>query len=106
MAGAAAEGEASLSEAEQDQGIDEGGAESDAFEGEAESGSSESSSAPDGDTREVRPEPFEHTFGAQAHPAETTVSDPSPVTPAGGAEAPKAESHEPPSADPSASSEQ
>jgi hypothetical protein len=29
------------------------------------------------DTRTVRPEPFEHTFGAQAHPAEPAASDPS-----------------------------
>lgn len=28
------------------------------------------------DSRTARPEPFEHTFGAQAHPAETQASDP------------------------------
>ena len=28
------------------------------------------------DSRTARPEPFEHTFGAQAHPAETATSDP------------------------------
>jgi hypothetical protein len=30
----------------------------------------------DSDRREARPEPFEHTFGAQAHPAEDAASDP------------------------------
>ena len=28
------------------------------------------------DSRAARPEPFEHTFGAQAHPAEAAASDP------------------------------
>lgn len=28
------------------------------------------------DGRTARPEPFEHTFGAQAHPAESAASDP------------------------------
>lgn len=28
------------------------------------------------DSRSARPEPFEHTFGAQAHPAEQAASDP------------------------------
>ena len=28
------------------------------------------------DNRSARPEPFEHTFGAQTHPAEQAVSDP------------------------------
>ncbi|HUR34753.1 MAG TPA: hypothetical protein VM032_13215 [Vicinamibacterales bacterium] len=31
------------------------------------------------DSRQARPEPFEHTFGAQAHPAEPATSDPSAV---------------------------
>jgi hypothetical protein len=34
------------------------------------------------DSRHSRPEPFEHAFGAQAHPAETTASDPGTVAPA------------------------
>jgi hypothetical protein len=36
-----------------------------------------SRSAPVADSRSARPEPFEHTFGAQAHPAEPTAGDPS-----------------------------
>jgi len=32
------------------------------------------------DSRTARPEPFEHTFGAGAHPSERTMSDPGQVT--------------------------
>ena len=34
------------------------------------------------DSRVSRPEPFEHTFGAHAHPAEVTAKDPSHTAPA------------------------
>lgn len=34
------------------------------------------------DNRSARPEPFEHTFGAQAHPAEQAASDPTHAHPA------------------------
>jgi hypothetical protein len=67
------------------------------------------------DNRIVRPEPFEHTFGAQAHPAETATGDPSHSSaPASSSEAPEqqnqttdpAPAQEPPPADPSATPEQ
>jgi hypothetical protein len=47
------------------------------------------------DHRLTRPEPFEQTFGAQAHPAEPAVADPaerpapSPVPGGGGTEEPQ-----------------
>ena len=81
----------------------EGGADTDADANAA--ASSEHTSAPD--SRTARPEPFEHTFGAQAHPAETATSDPThsasttPSTPRT-----SAASAEPASADPSATPEQ
>ena len=56
------------------------------------------------DSRAARPEPFEHAFGAQTHPAEPATSDPAhSAAPASGAsqgDEPKAP--EPPAADPSA----
>ncbi len=66
-------------------------------------------SAPD--SRTARPEPFEHTFGALAHPAETATGDPThsasttPGTPLGTTRT-SAASAEPASADPSATPEQ
>ena len=62
--------------------------------------------APDG--RVARPEPFEHTFGAQAHPAETAASDPAaePAAPPAPAAAPSEPSEpEQPQADPAATPE-
>ncbi len=63
----------------------------------------------DADGRTARPEPFEHAFGAQAHPAEEAASDPSarqaaPPAPVG----PPSEPSEPeqPQADPAATPEQ
>lgn len=40
------------------------------------------------DSRSARPEPFEHTFGAQAHPAEQAASDPTHAHPAPASPAP------------------
>ena len=37
---------------------------------------------PEADLRTARPEPLEHAFGAQAHPAEAAASAPSYVAPA------------------------
>jgi hypothetical protein len=37
--------------------------------------------AEDTDTREVRPEPIEHTFGATTHPDERAASDPTHTVP-------------------------
>jgi hypothetical protein len=60
------------------------------------------------DSRESRPEPFEHTFGAQAHPAEPAASDPGNVPSASPAttrdDEPKPE--EPTPSNPSAAPEQ
>ena len=60
------------------------------------------------DSRAARPEPFEHTFGAQAHPAEAAASDPGvSTTPAAGSTAGKEPSAPEPSADtPTATPEQ
>lgn len=63
--------------------------------------------APDG--RVARPEPFEHTFGAQAHPAETAASDPAaePAAPPAPVAAPSEPSEpEQPRAEPAATPEQ
>ncbi len=40
------------------------------------------------DSRSARPEPFEHTFGAQAHPAEQAASDPTHAHPVPASPAP------------------
>lgn len=68
--------------------------------------------APAPDSRVSRPEPFEHTFGARAHPAELTAQDPNHTAPAPAtpvvsetASAPRSDaqsrSEAPPSSDPS-----
>ena len=75
---------------------------------EATSAAHERAAAPD--SRTARPEPFEHTFGALAHPAETTTSDPthsaSSSTGTARTSATSATSAEPAPADPSATPEQ
>ncbi len=52
---------------------DEGGA-----EGETDESMPDQAAEAGADAREARPELFEHAFGAQAHPAEAAVSEPSP----------------------------
>jgi hypothetical protein len=60
------------------------------------------------DSRAARPEPFEHTFGAQSHPAETAASDPGlSTTPAANTTAPEVPAAPEPSVDtPTATPEQ
>ncbi|MEQ1908544.1 MAG: hypothetical protein ABMA15_06960 [Vicinamibacterales bacterium] len=112
MGGAQPETEASLDEdtgGDEEPGADsgaDGGADATA---DAVAAVSIHASAPD--SRTARPEPFEHTFGAQAHPAETATSDPThsasttPGAPLGTTRT-SAVSAEPASADPSATPEQ
>ncbi len=82
---------------------DEGGSEGDT------DASTESTEVSSSDGRAARPEPFEHTFGAQAHPAEAATSDPAAqqAAPPAPTETPR-ESSEPeqPQADPAATPEQ
>lgn len=84
---------------------DEGGA-----EGESDSTSQETAVDDGGsDGRAARPEPFEHTFGAQAHPAEAAASDPTnqQTAPAAPAQAPSEPSTpEQPQSGPAATPEQ
>ena len=64
--------------------------------------------AASGDGRAARPEPFEHIFGAQAHPAEAAASDPAaePAAPPAPVAAPSEPSEpEQPQADPAATPE-
>jgi hypothetical protein len=102
MSGGQPEGEAPQDE---DAGSEDAGGEEESSAADNATAVSDRASAPD--SRTARPEPFEHTFGALAHPAETATSDPThsasqasattrtPATPA-----------ESTSADPSATPEQ
>ena len=101
--------------ADEDAGSDEGSSADGAGDGGADTSpdvgadAGERVSAPD--SRTARPEPFEHTFGATAHPAETATGDPthSASTASGTAPGTARTSTAPaesPSADPSATPEQ
>ena len=57
----------------------ESGDEPAAYQGTPAPGIGQAPTAPEVDSRTARPEPFEHAFGAQAHPAEPAASDPGPA---------------------------
>ena len=95
-------GQSADASADADNGSDdEGGA-----DGEMDASMPEADDVASSDGRAARPEPFEHTFGAQAHPAESAASDPS-AEPAAPPQAPREPSEpEQPQADPAATPEQ
>ena len=111
MAGAPGAGDGSTLENDEAGADDEGETEFDGAQAETVSVQETAPQSPvptqAADIRETRPEPFEHAFGAQAHPAEAASNDPASVPATAPAPA-KAEpsTEEPTAQDPSATPEQ
>lgn len=105
MAGAPGSPDGSMLENDEAAGDDESETEFDGAQADTAGVQETASQAPD--VRDARPEPFEHAFGAQAHPAESASNDPASVPAAEPSPAsPEPSTEEPTAQDPSATPEQ